>query len=90
MKIESIKIKNYKAFQNAQMTEIPAMSVIVVANGSGKSTLFDVFGFLKDALVENVQKALAKRGWSVSFSSHESELPSIGAPTVATRWIRSG
>ena len=57
MKIESIKIKNYKAFQNAQMTEIPAMSVIVGANGSGKSTLFDVFGFLKDALVENVQKS---------------------------------
>jgi predicted ATPase len=72
MKIESIKIKNYKAFQNAQMTEIPSMSVIVGANGSGKSTLFDVFGFLKDSLVENVQKALAKRGGFKEVRSRDS------------------
>ncbi len=38
------------------------MCVIVGANGSGKSTLFDVFNFIKDAMKDNVQKALSKRG----------------------------
>lgn len=62
MKIESIKIKNYKAFQNMEMNKIPDFCVLVGANGSGKSTLFDIFGFLKDCLTHTVGKALQKRG----------------------------
>lgn len=62
MKIESIRIKNFKAFKEIEMRDIPRMCVIVGANGTGKSTLFDMFGFLKDALVDNVQVALSKRG----------------------------
>ena len=41
---------------------MPGLCVFVGANGSGKSTLFDVFGFLKDALIGNVRQALQKRG----------------------------
>jgi predicted ATPase len=62
MKIESIKIKNFKAFKNAHMKDVPRFCVIVGANGSGKTTLFNVFGFLKDALSTNVNTALNKRG----------------------------
>ena len=62
MKIESIKIKNFKAFKDAEMTNIPKFCVIVGANGSGKSTLFDIFGFLKDAMTDNITVALNKRG----------------------------
>lgn len=62
MRIESLKIKNFKGFKNAEMTNIPAFCVVVGANGSGKSTLFDVFGFLKDCLLHNVSKALRNRG----------------------------
>ena len=62
MKIESIKLQNFKAFKSMEMKDIPNMCVVVGANGSGKSTLFDVFGFLKDALTDNVQVALSKRG----------------------------
>ncbi len=62
MKIESIKIKNFKAFKNAEMTNIPRFCVIIGANGSGKTTLFNVFGFLKDALSTDVNTALNKRG----------------------------
>ncbi|MCD4824550.1 MAG: AAA family ATPase [Phycisphaerae bacterium] len=62
MKIESIKLRNFKAFKEIEMRDIPRFCVIVGANGSGKSTLFDVFGFLKDALTDNVQVALSKRG----------------------------
>ncbi|UYO63073.1 AAA family ATPase [Acetobacterium wieringae] len=62
MKIESIKIKNYKVLRDVEIKEIPSMAVFLGVNGSGKSTLFDVFGFLNDALMTNIRAALAKRG----------------------------
>ena len=64
MKIESIKLKNFKAFKDVEMKSIPNFCVVVGANGSGKSTLFSLFGFLRDALQSNVTTALAKLGGS--------------------------
>lgn len=62
MKIESIRLENYKAFRHVHLKNIPSFLVVVGANGSGKSTLFDVFGFLHDCLKGNVRQALDKRG----------------------------
>ena len=62
MKIESIKIRNYKVLRDVEIKDIPSMAVFLGVNGSGKSTLFDVFGFLNDALMTNIKAALAKRG----------------------------
>ncbi|WP_293675054.1 AAA family ATPase, partial [Thiolapillus sp.] len=67
MHIESIKLKNFKSFKDAQMLDIPRFCVIVGANGSGKSTLFSVFEFLKEALSSNVHTALIKLGGSRGF-----------------------
>jgi predicted ATPase len=62
MRIESIRLKNFKAFRDIHLRDVPAFFVVVGANGSGKSTLFDVFGFLHDCLKGNVRQALDKRG----------------------------
>jgi predicted ATPase len=62
MKIEKIKIKNYKVFENSEINNLPNMSVFLGANGSGKSTLFDVFGFLSESLRNNVKSAINNRG----------------------------
>lgn len=62
MHIESIRIKNFKAFKNVELKDIPAFCVVVGANGSGKSTLFDVFGFLRNCLTFNISHALQGRG----------------------------
>ncbi len=62
MKIESIRLKNFKAFRDVYLKDLPSFMVVVGANGSGKSTLFDVFGFLHDCLKGNVRQALDKRG----------------------------
>ena len=67
MKIETLRIKNFKAFKDVEMLEIPNFCVIVGANGTGKSTLFNVFGFLKDALTTNVTTALIKQGGNRGF-----------------------
>ncbi|HLA35013.1 MAG TPA: AAA family ATPase [Rhodocyclaceae bacterium] len=62
MKIESIRLKNFKVFRDIHLKNIPSFLVVVGANGSGKSTLFDVFGFLHDCLKGTVRQALDKRG----------------------------
>lgn len=67
MKIESISLKNFKAFKNASMKSIPQFCVIVGANGSGKSTVFSVFSFLREAIISNVNTAIARFGGSRGF-----------------------
>ena len=62
MLIETLRIKNFKSFRQAEMKNLPRFCVVVGANGSGKSNLFDVFGFLKDCLTFNVKQALQARG----------------------------
>ena len=62
VKIESLTISNYRMFKHVELKNMPGLCVFVGANGSGKSTLFDVFGFLKEALVGNVRQALQRRG----------------------------
>jgi len=62
MRIERIRVKNFKSLQDVDIQDVPAFCVLVGANGVGKTTLFDVFGFLRDCLKDNVRQALAKRG----------------------------
>jgi len=64
MNIEYLRLKNFRAFQNVEMRDVPRFCVVVGANGTGKSTLFSVFGFLRDAMISNVTTALAKLGGS--------------------------
>ena len=67
MKIESIHLKNFKAFKDVEIKKIPKMCVFVGANGTCKTTIFNVFSFLKDALTDNVHVALTKLGGGKGF-----------------------
>lgn len=67
MKIESIRLINFKAFKETEMSNLPSFCVFVGANGTGKSTVFSVFGFLRDAMTSNVNAALARLGGSRGF-----------------------
>ncbi|MGK7884599.1 MAG: AAA family ATPase [Crocosphaera sp.] len=75
MRITSLTIKNYKAFQDITINNIPKFCVFVGANGTGKSTLFDVFGFLRDSLKNNIRQSLQRRGGfkEVITRGHEQE-----------------
>ena len=77
MHIETIRLKNFKAFRNVTITDIPRFCVFVGANGSGKSTLFDVFGFLRDALKNNIREALQIRGGFKEVVSRDREEETI-------------
>ncbi len=75
MKIESIRLKNFKAFKDTLMSDMPKLCVIVGANGTGKTTFFDVFDFLKDAYKDNISQALNKRGGFREVKSRNSDGP---------------
>lgn len=62
IQIESLAVKNYRCLRDIALEKLARMTVLVGANGSGKSSLFDVFTFLKDALTQNVDSAVARRG----------------------------
>ena len=64
MQIERIRIRNFRAFKDVDMRDVPRLAILVGANGTGKSTLFSVFGFLRDAMATDVRTALAKLGGS--------------------------
>ena len=67
MPIEGIRLKNFKAFKDVEIENIPKMCVFVGANGTGKTTLFNAFSFLKDALTDNFHVALTKLGGGRGF-----------------------
>jgi predicted ATPase len=67
MKIEAIRLRNFRAFRELDLRDLPEFCVLVGANGSGKSTLFNVFGFLREAMATNVTSALGKLGGSRGF-----------------------
>lgn len=67
MKIESIRLKNFKAFKDAEFKDLPSFCILVGANGTGKSTIFNVFSFLRDALTANVTTALRDLGGNRGF-----------------------
>ena len=75
MKIEKIRIANYKVYKNAEIKDLSNFSVFLGANGTGKTTLFDVFGFLSDALKSNIKIALNKRGGFKEVYSRNGEGP---------------
>ena len=62
MKVETIRVKNFKALRDIKITNIPAYSVFVGRNGTGKTTLFRLFAFLKNCLEKNVRTALNIEG----------------------------
>ena len=62
MQIESLRIHNFRVFNDVNVENIPQRAVFMGQNGAGKTTFFDVFGFLHDCLNNNVRSALAKRG----------------------------
>lgn len=64
MQIESIRLRNFRAFKDVTLKNIPRFCVLVGANGTGKSTLVAVFAFLREAMTSNLTSALGKLGGS--------------------------
>jgi len=75
MRIEAIRVRNFRVLRDVELKDLPDLCVFVGANGAGKSTLFEVFGFLHDALIHNVRQALTARGGFQELVSRGSDGP---------------
>ena len=60
-RIESIRIKNYRALRDLELKDLTPLTVFLGPNGSGKSTIFDVFAFLAECFGIGLRKAWDKR-----------------------------
>ncbi|QYU68128.1 AAA family ATPase [Leptolyngbya sp. 15MV] len=60
-RIETIKIRNYRALRDLELTNLTPLTVFLGPNGSGKSTIFDVFAFLSECFTVGLRKAWDKR-----------------------------
>jgi predicted ATPase len=74
-RIESIKVKNYRALRDLELTDITPLTVFLGPNGSGKSTIFDVFAFLSECFTAGLRKAWDKRNRSSELRSRDSTGP---------------
>ena len=79
MKIETLRVKNFKVYQDMKIANLPSLCVFLGKNGTGKTTLFKVFAFLKECLATNVRTALNKEGGRNGFR----EVLSRNAPDQA-------
>jgi len=73
MKIETIEIHNFKVFRDVKLENIGSMGVFLGENGTGKTTFFDIFGFMKACLTENIRSALQARGGYNEVHSRDAE-----------------
>lgn len=73
MRIETIKIKNYRVFQEITSPKLTGLNVFTGESGSGKSTFLDVLDFLCDAMTTNVATAVRNRGGLSKLKSQNNQ-----------------
>ncbi|MGK9451371.1 AAA family ATPase [Acidithiobacillus caldus] len=76
-RIESLRVRNYRALQNVTLEHITPLTVLLGPNGSGKSTVFDVFAFLAECFSNGLRKAWDKRGRFRELRSRDQDGPIV-------------
>ena len=61
-RIEYLRVENYRALRNVEITGFTPLTVLLGPNGSGKSTVFDVFNFLSECFQFGLRHAWDRRG----------------------------
>lgn len=61
-RIESLKVRNFRALRNVDFRDLQPVTVLLGPNGSGKSTVFDVFAFLSECFESGLRRAWDRRG----------------------------
>ncbi len=59
--ISGIEVQNFKGFRYLRLSGLGSFQVLAGPNGSGKSSLFEIFEFVKDLLLYEVQEAVERR-----------------------------
>ena len=74
-RIERLKVQNFRALRDVELTKITPLTVLLGPNGSGKSTVFDVFAFLAECFETGLRRAWEKRGKARELRSRGGDGP---------------
>jgi predicted ATPase len=74
-RIESLKVKNFRALHSVEFKNLTPLTVLLGPNGSGKSTVFDVFAFLAECFESGLRRAWEKRGRAKELKTRGGEGP---------------
>ncbi len=68
-RIERLRVANYRALREFELTRLTPLTVLIGPNGSGKSTVLDVFAFLADCFGSGLRYAWKRRGGARGLKS---------------------
>ena len=74
-RIERLKVGNFRALRDVELTHLTPLTVLLGPNGSGKSTVFDVFAFLAECFESGLRRAWERRGRARELKSRGGEGP---------------
>lgn len=72
-RIESLKVRNFRALREVEFTGLTPLTVLLGPNGSGKSTVFDVFAFLAECFEAGLRRAWDRRGRAKELKTRGTE-----------------
>jgi predicted ATPase len=76
-RIETLRVKNYRALHDVELKEITPLTAFVGPNGSGKSTVFDVFAFLSECFSQGLRSAWDRRGRAKELRTRGADGPVV-------------
>ncbi len=76
-RIESLKVRNYRALRDVTFKDLTPLTVLIGPNGSGKSTVCDVLAFLSECFELNLRTAWDRRGRGQGIKSRGSDGPVV-------------
>ena len=74
-RIERLKVQNFRALRDVELTHLTPLTVLLGPNGSGKSTVFDVFAFLAQCFESGLRRAWEERGRARELKSRGGDGP---------------
>ena len=81
-RIRSLKVRNFRALQDVEITELTPMTVFLGPNGGGKSTVLDVFAFLAECFEFGLRHAWNRRGRAKELKTRDAD----GAVTIEVEY----
>ena len=76
-RIESLRVRNYRALRSIELNNITPLTVLLGPNGSGKSTVFDVFNFLSECFQYGLRHAWDQRQRGRELKSRGADGPVV-------------
>lgn len=76
-RIESLKVRNYRALRDVEFGNLTPTTVLLGPNGSGKSTVFDVFAFLAECFSTGLRSAWDRRGRAREIRTRDAQGPVV-------------